>query len=166
MASMKIGPKVRKLRGDWTQDELLEQMRKHTPGGRVPARETISRIENGQENVDTWIIVALAKTFGVTPNELLREDDAAPSPIKLSLLELGDEMESLPEDLAQYQLRMWRATLNETVRMLRAEATTVAPGEAWLLRALQTLPESRYQAFQQWLEGQERQVARTSAATG
>jgi hypothetical protein len=114
----------------------------------------------------------MAGLFGTTVDALMRDDAlddlTEAETVRADLLTLSDQMLVLPKGFQAYLLRLFRSSVTETVTLLRASAPAagVAPDEAWLLRALQQLPEARYEAFQRWLEGQERQVAGTNAATG
>lgn len=174
MKQTALGRNVRALRKTLglTQEEACAELRSYTPDGGTIARETWSRIESGQPNADTWILVAMAGLFGTTVDALMRDDAlddlTEAETVRADLLTLSDQMLVLPKGFQAYLLRLFRSSVTETVTLLRASAPAagVAPDEAWLLRALQQLPEARYEAFQRWLEGQERQVAGTNAATG
>ena len=70
---MAVGEKIRALRQDrgWTQGQLLVQARRYIPKGKKLARETMSRIENGQPRVDLWILEAIARALAVPVSDLL-----------------------------------------------------------------------------------------------
>jgi len=54
-----------------SQGDLVERVRRFAPAGRRFARETLSRIENGRTQPDTWIVDALAQALDTSTDYLL-----------------------------------------------------------------------------------------------
>lgn len=103
-ARMTIGERVKALRKQrgWSQGQLLVQARRHIPAGKRFARETLSRIENGQSGVDMWIVQALATAlhvdvdgllFDVPPEERLSGAPALPAEVA----DLAERLAGLPD---------------------------------------------------------------------
>lgn len=97
-----MGARIRALRKakNWTQGQLLIQARRHMPVGKKLARETLSRIENGQERVDLWILEACAAALNVDIGDLLRDD-----PVRLEILANNEVARPAP-DVAELAARL------------------------------------------------------------
>ncbi|OQA43186.1 MAG: Helix-turn-helix domain protein [Chloroflexi bacterium ADurb.Bin325] len=87
---MQIGNRIKFMRESrgWSQVQLVNEARKYIPEGKVLARETMSRIENGHRPPDLWVLSAIAQALGLTPGEILDGVEAgppAPSPLRQNL---------------------------------------------------------------------------------
>lgn len=74
---MDLGERIvslRKRRG-WSQGQLLVQARLFVPTGKKLARETLSRIENGHQPEELWILQALAAALETTVDTLTGGDE-------------------------------------------------------------------------------------------
>ncbi len=77
---MQIGNRIKFMRESrgWSQVQLVNEARKYIPEGKVLARETMSRIENGHRPPDLWVLSAIAQALGLTPGEILDGVEAGP----------------------------------------------------------------------------------------
>ncbi len=68
-----VGPQVRKLREQkgWTQDQLAVKLQLE---GWDTSRDSITRLENQERRVPDLELFVVAKTFGVTCNDLFPEN--------------------------------------------------------------------------------------------
>ena len=57
---------LRSKRG-WTQQQLADMAQ--------IAREHLSRLENGEHEMGLFVLERIAKAFGISPSELLRDSD-------------------------------------------------------------------------------------------
>jgi transcriptional regulator with XRE-family HTH domain len=115
-----MGARIRTLRKarKWTQGQLLIQARRHIPAGKKLARETLSRIENGQERVDLWVLEACAAALDVGVDDLLRGD-----PAHISDLVGNEAMPVYTPDVAELAAR-----LSDLPAARRAQAIDVMNG--------------------------------------
>jgi transcriptional regulator with XRE-family HTH domain len=72
-----IGERLRTLRLQLglSQKDLVQAARAYVPGDKILVRESISRIENGRTQADTWTVAALAKALNVSAEYLLGNTD-------------------------------------------------------------------------------------------
>lgn len=73
-----LGERLRilRLQQGLSQKDLVQAAREYVPGDKVLVRESISRIENGRTQADTWTVAALARALNVATEYLLgRTDD-------------------------------------------------------------------------------------------
>ena len=99
---MPLGDKVRALRVQrgWTQGQLLVQARRYIPAGKMFARETLSRIENGRNKPDFWIVEALANALGVEITDLVDETQGAAlgSDWPADVVTIAERLGELPDE--------------------------------------------------------------------
>lgn len=72
-----IGARIKTLRQKhrWTQEKLVEVARLYVPPGKILNRPNVSAYEGGKARPDTWVIVAIAKAFGVSVEYLMGQDE-------------------------------------------------------------------------------------------
>lgn len=161
-----IGERVKALRKarHWTQGQLLIQVHRHLPDGKL-ARETLSRIENGQSSVEMWIVVALAEALATSVDYLMGRSDDATTPVASAIpvptaeiVPLVERLNHLPgaqrSKLAGAFMAIIDAAGDEEL-LPRPERT-----RRWL-RYLDNLTDEEYQLYR---DGFQERAARASAA--
>jgi len=148
---MKIGNRIKTLRErhGWSQAQLVNEARKYIPEGKVLARETMSRIENGHRPPDLWVLSAIAQALGISPGEIIDAPEVEPSAPRLRTGEpatdvagLVERLELLPAGLRQDLTGRLSALLD--VLLTAFESIGLSENERELLRYLrEAAPEKR-----------------------
>lgn len=148
---MNIGHRIKQLRESrgWSQGQLVSEARRYIPEGKVLARETMSRIENGHRPPDLWVVAAIAQAMGLTSGEIIDGAEADLSVLRAHAGEpstgvtgLVERLELLPAEIRLELTARLSALLD--VLLGAFEGVGLSENERELLRYLrEASPEKR-----------------------
>ncbi len=168
---MQIGNRIKFMRESrgWSQVQLVNEARKYIPEGKVLARETMSRIENGHRPPDLWVLSAIAQALGLTPGEILDGVEAgppAPSPPasgpSADIGGLVERLELLPAALRQNLAAPLNALLDALLTAF--EGVGLSENERELLRYLREASPEKREAIHRLIVAEMAEAAGPDAA--
>jgi transcriptional regulator with XRE-family HTH domain len=151
---MNIGHRIKQLRKSrgWTQTQLVSAARQYIPEGKVLARETMSRIENGHRPPDLWVVSAIAQAMGLTSGEIIDGAETEPLALRLRVGEqpsgvagLVERLELLPAEI-RLELTAGLSALLD-VLLTAFEGIGLSENERELLRYLREASPERREAI-------------------
>ncbi len=168
---MNLGYRIKQLRQSrgWSQQQLVSEARRYIPEGKVLARETMSRIENGHRPPDLWVVSAIAQAMGLTPGEIIDAAGAEPYALRpgagsqaTGVAGLLDRLELLPADLRADLTARLSALLD--VLLTAFEEAGLSENERELLRYLREASPEKREAIHHLVAAARAETAEPDAA--